>query len=290
MKRWTLLLAVFFLLAVLSACGGKAPAAPGTPGNSETPPETVTPVELPEDTNEDPAPPEIAEDVPPAVADTLAELIYNSPDTFAWRLIRAEKLPLAPTCGDLGVDVYQGTYQTGDAEETATWTYLTEKGCDGSGRTGLCVLPLNTDISTEEGTALLQQYLEDVLRDVAPVDVITAQEAVDWFGREGIVQHVLHIAETNSYYADKDAKCEFVDWKLEAVSSSGRFALGSMHYAAYPAEAWMAGNGEPGEGEYEGWLIKYAQFVMGQRSNGRWYLYDMGTGGYSPEHFPVEFP
>ncbi|MBQ1459429.1 MAG: hypothetical protein IIZ26_00680 [Oscillospiraceae bacterium] len=122
MKRWTLLLAAFFLLAVLSACGGKMPTDPGTPGNSETPPETVTPVELPEDTNEDPAPPEIAEGVPQAVADTLAELIYNSPDTFSWR------------------------------------------------------------------------------------------------------------------------------------------------------------------------LIKYAQFVMGQRSNGRWYLYDMGTGGYSPEHFPVEFP
>ncbi|MDL2273753.1 M56 family metallopeptidase [Oscillospiraceae bacterium OttesenSCG-928-G22] len=108
------------------------------------------------------------------------------------------------------------------------------------------------------------------------------ETAASLFINEIYGKHLLGLAPGGLYSI---TDYELVDWELREVSEDETALVGWFEYAVIPenidSPGLWAGNTGMGEGEYEGWLTMYREFVLQKQDDGYWHCIDFGTGGAS---------
>lgn len=152
------------------------------------------------------------------------------------------------------------------ADEKEHWYVLTDKYAD--------------DITLAESVRQEYDNLEVDSNKISFYYSGDPEQVVQLFAREIYGSHLLNRAPgASGGITDYRA----VSWQLMESSENGKALVGSFEYAVIPErendpDIW-AGNTVEGEGEYEGWLIMYHQFVLEIGADGNWHCTDMGTGG-----------
>ena len=110
----------------------------------------------------------------------------------------------------------------------------------------------------------------------------SAEDAAESFVYSVYGTHLLNLAPDSMYnISDYDV----VKWGIKEKSISDDAIVGWFTYAVVPknydSPGHWPGNTVEGEDEYEGWLVKYREFVLQKQEDGYWKCIGFGTGGYS---------
>ena len=107
----------------------------------------------------------------------------------------------------------------------------------------------------------------------------TPEEVVEYFAKSAYGDSVL-CAPKGTMYSVLDYAA--LSWRIDRVSEDGKTIVGGLGYAVLPENSegnvFLAGNGQFGTGEYEGWIVAGRSFRLVLGEDGLWRCDEMATG------------